>query len=191
MFMVFARYLDFAHSRGVLHGGLNPYGIVVDAQTQQLLMDDKGDAKIDGVSDPETYFVGYGQLSTFFCLEDENDDRSLIADVRRLGGILYWVLYGLGPNETPGERFKNIRAMWPAAIAPKKRRPPRRMFLPRTRELRHRTREAFRALERICLKSLELDARHRQQRPNELADELQVWLDQYNIGERGTIVPRV
>ena len=176
--IVVAHTLELAHSHGIIHGSLTPREILIDLQTQAVWIEDRGQVWIDGVSSPESLIDGPWSPG-YLCIDQLNGNRSPPVLVHNLGSILYWILYGSAPNSTPGEVRFNSRSAVLAAQLPKKRRAPRPLLLSHARGHRRRMREAFRALERICLKALELDARKRQQRPNDLADELQAWLNQY------------
>lgn len=92
-------------------------------------------------------------------------------DVFGLSGILYWVLYGVAPNQ--GDSAWEMMA---AAAKPKQPGRLREGILPRGRRVPHNLASAIAGLQEICLKGLQPCPSDRYADVNQLLVEVNEWL---------------
>jgi serine/threonine-protein kinase len=194
--------MDYAHQNGVLHLDLKPHNVLVSG-FREVFVIDWGLARVDEVNDAEqlidlyrerasqgntgsnTNVHGGRAIGTPDYMAPEQvagayDDYSAATDVFALGGILYFILYGVAPNRRLGVGGC-VSATFEAAFEPKTRRKLRQGILPRGQRISKEVQEAVEALEAICLKALEVEQKDRYSDVEQLIVELNEWL----TGEAG------
>src|SRR5262249_23542938 len=92
-------------------------------------------------------------------------------DVFGLGGILYFALYGMAPNQSQGSA--EILA---ASADTKKKGKLRQGILPRGQRVRKEVQAAIEGLEAICMKALEPQKENRYADAEKMVVELNEWL---------------
>jgi eukaryotic-like serine/threonine-protein kinase len=92
-------------------------------------------------------------------------------DVYGLGGILYFILYGIAPNQGGG-----VHAVLAASAERKQRGKLRAGILPRGQRVRKEANDALEALESICLRALEPQPSERYSTVEAMIVELNEWL---------------
>jgi hypothetical protein len=88
-----------------------------------------------------------------------------------LGGILYFILYGVAPNRRQGARDEVL-----GAFEPKRRGKLRQGLFPRGQRVRKELQESVEALEAISLKALAVEQGDRYPTVEQLIVELNEWL---------------
>ena len=185
--------VDYAHQNGVLHLDLKPHNILVSGFDEVFVID-WGLARVDDVDDMEqlvdlyrngsnssqsgscTGIVGDHVVGTPGYMAPEQAAGDLgnydgATDVYGLGGILYFILYGMVPNQgaVGNEQLQ-------ASFLPKKRAQLRQAILPRGRHVSSEFRDALRFLEDISLKALQPDRVHRYPSVEAMIIDLNQWL---------------
>lgn len=154
--------MQYAHQQGILHRDLKPSNVLVDAWNNPKIMDFGLAKRVDGDANLTKAGLILG-TPAFMPPEQALGDQSRVgphSDVYSLGGILYHVLTGCAPfqADNPLETIRqllDVDPVPPALLNP--RVPP--------------------DLNTICLKCLEKDIARRYSTAQELADELQRFLD--------------
>lgn len=161
-FVAIARAVHYAHQRGILHRDLKPSNILLDADGEPHVAD-FGLAKMleqeSGVTFTQTIlgspnYMAPEQAST------ASGQVTIAADVYGLGAILYELLAGQPPFKaaTPIETIRKVLDEEP--VPPRKLQP-----------------GIDPDLETICLKSLRKDPARRYASAEDLASDLERWLD--------------
>ena len=156
-----ARAVHHAHQRGILHRDLKPGNILIDEAGVPHVTDFGLAKKLeeDGQLTHSGAIVGTPE---YMAPEQAKGDKGLTtaADVYGLGAVLYFLLTGQPPfrNDYNWETIKQVVEEEPV-------RP------------RSHNKAIDRDLERVCLKCLEKYPDRRFRSAEELADELQRWLD--------------
>jgi serine/threonine protein kinase len=168
-----ARAVHFAHQRGILHRDLKPSNILIDARDEPHVTDFGLAKRLSG--DPGHTRTG-SILGTPSYMAPEQaggriKDLGPWTDVWALGAILYECLTGRPPfrAETPMDTVMQVLENEPV--------PPRLLNTKVDPEL-----------ETVCLKCLEKDRRRRYQTAEELAEDLERYLNGDPIQARTTSV---
>ena len=157
-----AKCMFEAHERGMLHRDIKPQNILVDVVTDRAMLTDFGLARFtdDGAGLTQT-----GQLlgtPSFMPPEQIRDSSKVdhLADVYSIGASLYQMLTGKPPFRSAevAETLRQVSTEDPVS--------------PSTID-----RSIDRDLDTICLKCLEKEPESRYQNANELAQDLQLFLD--------------
>jgi len=155
-----ARAIHHAHQRGVLHRDLKPANILVDAQGQPHVTD-FGLAKIRGRESGLTLSSDVLGSPNYMAPEQAAGSSQLTtaADVYSLGAIMYEVLTGRPPFQSPTPLETMRKVMGEELI------PPHSLYS-----------FADRDLETICIKCMQKQAARRYGTALELAEDLERWL---------------
>lgn len=168
-----ARAIEALHQHGILHGDIKPHNIVVDSETEIPLIGDFGLAAMEssGCLDTSSEFMGTPGYLPPEVVQSLREDApgnvnavlgaTISADVYGLGSTLYALLTGGPPH--PGE---TAQARLASTLA-------RDVVSVRTHNPK-----IPRLLAEICQKALARDPRHRFSTAAELADALEIWLNQ-------------
>jgi ABC-type phosphate/phosphonate transport system substrate-binding protein len=168
-----ARAVEHAHERGVLHRDLKPANILIDAAGEPRLTD-FGLAKIlqpnaEQTTPPALTTSGVAPGTPSYMAPEQvaGGEAGRAADIYALGAVLYATIAGRPPFQgvTPLDLFQQITRQAPARL---------RVFQPAVDA----------GLERICLKCLEKDPRHRYGSAGALADDLERWAQGRRIHAR-------
>ncbi len=189
--------VDFAHQKGVLHLDLKPANMLVSTFNEVFVID-WGLARVDDEDDSESLidlyqghkvdvsstlaaaFPDIGPIigtPGFMAPEQARGalrDFSPVTDVYGLGGILYYILYERAPNEPP--RGGGITDIMKAIALPKRPGTLRNGILLKGHRVKKELRDSMSALEKICLKALQVDPGLRHPSAEELIIEVNEWL---------------
>ncbi len=164
MVALFARAVYYAHEHGVVHRDLKPSNAMVDAETNQPVLMDFGQAK--QLTDDGADMTHTGQvMGTPAYMAPEHaagrhDEIGTLSDVYSLGAILYELLCGRPPFQgSVGAVLKQVQSVEPAR--------PRQLAL-----------RVHRDLETICLKALRKEPSRRYKSALELAEDI----ERFNAG---------
>ncbi len=154
--------LQFAHEQGVLHRDLKPHNIMVEDGNDRPLVTDFGLAKFVDGQNSITYAGQVMGTPSYMSPEQAQDAASVTAaaDQYSIGATLYHLLTGRPPFQAASisETIRQIIDKQPVA--------PRQLNT-----------AIHRDLETICLKTLHKDTARRYASCQELADDLQRFLD--------------
>jgi serine/threonine protein kinase len=157
-----ARAVDYAHSRGILHRDLKPGNILLNDRGEPLVSD-FGLAKVmDSNNDLTRSLTTFGTAG-FIAPEQAGGaaiDFTPAGDIYSLGAVLFNVLAGRPPFL--GSNPVSVIRQASESAAPK---------------LRSVARSVDRDLETICAHCLERDPKARYQSAEDLAADLERWLD--------------
>lgn len=190
------RGIDYAHQFSILHLDLKPANILMSG-FQEVFVIDWGLARVDDVDDTDQLIDLYrhvskkpdqtGDMLTHAGVQNRlvgtpgymapeqaaGDAKSFgpTTDVFGLGGLLYFILYGMPPNRgiTPDDMIR-------ASHVAKARSRLRHGILPRGQRVPIDHQDAVSALEEIALKALQIDPALRYRSADELVVELEEWL---------------
>jgi WD40 repeat protein/predicted Ser/Thr protein kinase len=158
-----ARAVHYAHQRGILHRDLKPSNVLLDDQDQPYVADFGLAKRLD--EDHQLTQSGAVLGTPGYMAPEQafgrNKAVTTASDVYGLGAILYAMLTGHAPFE--GDSFLET-------VEKVKTQPPR----PPHDEVGVKVHPD---LERICLKCLEKEPKHRYASAEALADDLDRWLD--------------
>jgi tRNA A-37 threonylcarbamoyl transferase component Bud32 len=167
--MLIARAIDHVHRHGILHRDLKPSNILLDSQDQPHITDFGLAKKIGGDSSQTRAGVVMGTPSYMAPEQAAGKIQELgpACDVYGLGAMLYELLTGRPPfrSETPMDTIVHVLEKEPA--------PPRLLNAKIERDL-----------ETICLKCLEKDPHRRYASAEELAQDLERFLNGESIRAR-------
>lgn len=157
-----ARALQSAHDQGILHRDIKPHNVMIEKGSDRPLLTDFGLAKIVDSGNSMTYSGQVMGTPSYMSPEQAVDAAKVTpaADQYSLGATLYHVLTGRPPfvaSSVP-ETIRQILDKTPVGL----------------RELNS---SVHRDLETICLKSIQKDPLRRYPCCNELAEDLQRYLD--------------
>lgn len=161
MMAVVARAVHYAHQRGIIHRDLKPANILVDEQGQPHITDFGLAKRVEGDANLSQSGAIVG-TPAYMAPEQAAGKKGLTtaADVYSLGAILYELLIGKPPfaGATPIEVLRKVLDKEPSP--PRQARP-----------------GIDRDLETICLKCLEKQPEKRYRSAEELAEDLEHWLN--------------
>lgn len=185
--------IDYAHQNQIIHLDIKPQNILVSGFSEVFVID-WGLARVDEFDDTEqlidlyrghpsnenttsrTFFNGpVVGTPAYMAPEQARGDSGSYnpsTDVFGLGGVLYFVLYGIPPNRGDSA-FSKLRESMVAKQPGKLRQG----ILPRGLRIQAAHQEAIHALESICLRALELDQEKRYPDVEKLIIELDDWLN--------------
>lgn len=173
------RALDYASRRGCCHDDLTPGSILIGTEFREVFVlgdwrrqrDDAGGGSgaVDRDSDMVMGCLGYVSPEQLKFVPSFDGYAN---DVFRLGGILFFVLYGTPPNHKPGGGGDTLRALVGGEFEP--RRPGKLRTGIHPGEVRGRS--SLQSLERICLRALDGDPGRRQHGAGDLLRDLDGWL---------------
>src|SRR4051812_1247423 len=172
-----ARAIQYAHAKGILHRDLKPANILLDGHGEPLVSDFGLATWLDSVSDLTHSLTIFGTPG-YIAPEQANPGPAKAAkltpaaDVYSLGAILFDLLAGRPP-------FLGEHALAVVRQAADKTAPKLRSLVP----------TADRDLETICAKCLERDPAARYESAEELAEDLERWLDRRPIVARPVSLP--
>jgi serine/threonine protein kinase len=157
-----ARALQAAHDQGILHRDIKPHNVMIEKGSDRPLLTDFGLAKIVDSGNSMTYSGQVMGTPSYMSPEQAVDAGQVTpaADQYSLGATLYHLLTGRPPfvaSSVP-ETIRQILDKQPVGL----------------RELNS---FVHRDLETICLKSIQKDPLRRYSSCQELADDLQRYLD--------------
>lgn len=156
------RALQFAHDQGILHRDMKPHNVMVESVSDRPLVADFGLAKFVH-SDNSITYAGQIMGTPSYMSPEQAQDASLVkasADQYSLGATLYHLLAGHPPFAAPNVQ-ETIRQIL--------EKPPVR--------LRESNPAVDPDLETICMKAIEKDPAKRYGSCQELADDLQRYID--------------
>lgn len=194
--------IDFAHQNGVIHLDVKPQNILVSG-FKEVFVIDWGLARLDDFDDTEKLIDIYRNSSSkvendfstgvfdevavgtpgFMSPEQSRgcvNEFNPTTDVFGLGGVLYFILYGVAPN-----RGKAIREILNSVVQPKKRGVLRNGIMPRGQRVRDDFRASVEKLEAICLKALDVNQEKRFQTVEEMIIEIKEWIANVPESMRG------
>lgn len=157
-----ARALQAAHDQGILHRDIKPHNVMIEKGSDRPLLTDFGLAKIIDSGNSMTYSGQVMGTPSYMSPEQAVDAAQVTpsADQYSLGATLYHLLTGRPPfvaSSVP-ETIRQILDKQPV-------------------ELRELNSSVHRDLETICLKSIQKDPLRRYSCCQELADDLQRYLE--------------
>lgn len=156
-----ARAVHHAHERGVLHRDLKPANILIDSDGNAAVTDLGLAKQLD--EDSGLTQTGLVMGSPGFMSPEQatgKSDVTTAVDTYALGAILYWMVAGRAPFEGDSRLDVILQTIDQEPQSLQYYRP-----------------EADRDLNLICQKALQKSARDRYHSAEELADDLQAWLD--------------
>jgi serine/threonine-protein kinase len=168
-----ARAVEYAHGRGILHRDLKPGNILLD-ERREPLVSDFGLAKwLNATTDLTKSLTTFGTPGYVAPEQAERDgDLTGAADVYSLGAILFELLAGRPPFL--GDSPLSVIRQASEKLAPK---------------LRSIAPFLDRDLETICARCLDRDPKARYQSAEDLATDLERWLDHRPIVARPVSPP--
>lgn len=161
--------LEAAHQAGIVHRDVKPQNLLVDRKTEQVLLTDFGLAKVASATECATE-TGEVFGSPHYIAPEQAVDSSKVgpaADIYGFGATLYHVITGSVPFQTnsPFNTLNELLNQDP--VEPRRLNP-----------------NIDRDLETICLKCLAKQPHQRFRSAQELADELERYLDGRPIHSR-------
>ncbi len=169
LMVVAAEAIHHAHQRGILHRDLKPANILVDDQSAPHVTDFGLARRIDpdATGNDSRIFAGTPAYMSPEQTSGRPEELTTAVDVYGLGAIFYALLTGRAPHAGTSltETLDRVRAVQPETPSRLNPRVPR-------------------ALDVICLKALEKEAKHRYASARELADDLNRWLSGHPIAAR-------
>ncbi len=165
-----ARAVQHAHERGILHRDLKPGNIVLDEKDAPHITDFGLSKRIDPDPDDLTQSVAVMGTPAYMAPEQTTATRGMITtatDVYGLGAVLYALLSGHAPHR--GSSILEVLD----AVRYKAPEPPSKLdpTIPRD-------------LEVICMKCLDKEPKNRYHSAEELANDLDRWLERRPISAR-------
>ena len=160
--MQIARALQAAHDQGILHRDMKPHNVMVETSTDRPLVADFGLAKFVH-SDNSITYAGQIMGTPSYMSPEQAQDASRVrasADQYSLGATLYHLLAGHPPFAAPTvqETIRQILEKPPVGLT-------------------QTNPSVDRDLETICMKAIEKESSKRYGSCQELADDLQRYLD--------------
>jgi serine/threonine protein kinase len=169
-----AEAIHYAHKQGILHRDLKPSNVLIDGDDRPLVTDFGLAKKIEDGAGP----TATGQvLGTPGYMPPEQAARGSIpvgpaADVYSLGALLYALVTGRPPFQSDNALDTLLQVVHDEPVPP-------RLLNPKVPA----------GVETVCLKCLEKDPRHRYGSAQELADDLERFLDGEPVHARSSALP--
>ena len=156
-----ARAVHHAHQRGILHRDIKPANILLDEDDQPLLTD-LGLAKLSTGESNLTQTGAVLGTPSYMPPEQAKSSESITtaADIYSLGAILYELLTGKPPHRGSTAMETMLQVIGDPVVP-----------------VREVNSQVDRNLELICLKCLQKDADSRYDSANDVADDLESWLE--------------